>query len=386
MKTGDKIVLIWPNFSFYHIARFKALYKKIGDRLLGIELIGGIGDYETFSWRYDKRDNLPIITLFPDCDIKDVSRGMLGRSIVNTLKEHGAETIFVNGYSTQEYRIVINWAYAENKKCFIFSESKRDDHRRFFLKELFKTAVIKKLKGAICGGRLHKEYLTELGMPAENIFFGYDVVDNDFFRENGALARKDAGHNREKYALPEKYFLTCSRLTGEKNLMRLVGAYSLYRREAKGVTGISAPWSLVICGAGPQEHRLKTKIRRENIEGINFAGVQKPEELAVYYGLAGCFILASTREPWGLVINEAMASGLPVIATRISGAASELVFDGLNGYKFNPLDVREMAGLMLKMTRMDSGEILEMGRRAQAKIALYSPEYFAESVIKAANL
>ena len=389
-KEKSKITLIWPDFSFYHVTRFKALHARVGDRVLGIEFIGGAGDHETAQWRYTKRKNLPIVTLFPDKDIKELSRRALGHAVVNKLKQWNADAIFVNGYSTPELRIVIDWAYRNNKKCFTFFESKKDDFKRFFISEYFKKRIIKKLNGAICGGKLHRDYLIELGMPEENIYFGYDVVNNDFFKEKSLVAAKNDEFNRRQHDLPRNYFVTSSRFVRKKNLIRLLDAYKIYRNmfeseqnKSLHKTKMETPWGLVLCGDGSQKRKLVKKVERENIIGVKFAGSKEPEELALYYGLASAFILASTQEQWGLAINEAMASGLPILTTSVAGAGQELVEDGVNGYKFDPLDVGRLARLMLAMTNLGQKKLAEMGKKSREKITAYSPEYFAENIIKA---
>jgi glycosyltransferase involved in cell wall biosynthesis len=79
-------------------------------------------------------------------------------------------------------------------------------------------------------------------------------------------------------------------------------------------------------------------------------GFKQYPELPVYYGLASAFIHASTSEPWGLVVNEAMASGLPVVVSNRCGCAPDLVCDGRNGYTFDPRNVGQLAELMLRIS------------------------------------
>lgn len=374
-----RVALIWPSFYFYHIARFRAVFDKLGDKLLGIEIVGGMGDDYTGRWKYLERKDLPIITLFPNQDVRSIPRIKIGRELIKALQEFRADVVFVNGYSAQEFRMVIEWAKKNMVKCYTFSETKKDDFSRLFIKEWFKKGIVRKLYGAICGGHLHKEYLMELGMPGNRIFPGYDAVDNDFFREHSSLSKTQASENRIRYRLPEKYFISCSRFVRKKNLERLLTAYAIYRRMVLP----DVPWSLVLVGEGPEEHKLKAKASRERIDAVVFAGSHDPKSLAAHYGLASCFILASTTEQWGLVINEAMACGLPVLATKVAGAASELIEEGVNGYSFDPYNTKQIAELMARMHRMDTESLAKMGSASQNKINFYSPEYFAENLLKA---
>src|SRR5208337_5127598 len=78
-------------------------------------------------------------------------------------------------------------------------------------------------------------------------------------------------------------------------------------------------------------------------------GFKQYEELPAYYGLAGAFVHASTAEQWGLVANEAMASGLPVLVSNRCGCATELVEEGRNGFAFDPENVEQLAGFMRRL-------------------------------------
>ena len=377
---NKKIALIWPTFSSYHLARFRAVFNKIGDNLLGIEFFGGDGDDETGRWRDLDRQGLPIITLYPN-NIQNVSRISIGIEAVRKLKEFQVDSIFVNGYSKPELGVIIKWAKENNKSCFIFFESKKDDSRRFFLIEYIKRRIIRNLNGAICGGKQHKDYLVSLGMPEKRIFFGYDVVDNEFFKVNSTIAKNNENNLRLEYNLPKKYFLCVSRFVKKKNLLRLIAAYGLYKKKV-----LSDAWSLVFCGEGKQEQIFRKKIKKLGISDIHFVKSQNKHELAIYYGLATCFILPSTIEQWGLVINEAMAAGLPILVTKSSGAAHELLESGVNGFGFNPFDINEIADFMIKIHYLDIEKLAEMGRASEDKIRHYTPNYFADNILNAVSL
>ena len=111
-------------------------------------------------------------------------------------------------------------------------------------------------------------------------------------------------------------------------------------------------------------------------------GFKQYEELPSYYAAAGAFIHASTTEQWGLVVNEAMASGLPVLVSNRCGCASDLVQDGVNGWTFDPTDEEQLAELMLKISS-DEALRSEMGRKSQEIIANWGPERFASGIADA---
>src|SRR5436309_12575145 len=112
----------------------------------------------------------------------------------------------------------------------VMSESSRQDEPRTWWKETIKRGIVALYSAALVGGQRHVEYLVELGMPRERIFTGYDVVDNEHFRQKAEEVRSQKSEVRQKYGLPENYFLASARFIPKKNLQRLIRAYSVYRR------------------------------------------------------------------------------------------------------------------------------------------------------------
>ena len=114
-----------------------------------------------------------------------------------------------------------------------------------------------------------------------------------------------------------------------------------------------------------------------------FAGFRQIEELPAFYAGAGAFVHPALEEPWGLVINEAMASVLPVLSSISVGAAEELVVDGETGYLFDPGNIEEMANAMSKVTGMTQEERLTMGRAAFEMVEQKAPvKAFGEGLAK----
>ena len=259
------------------------------------------------------------------------------------------------------------------------SESQKRDFPRVPWKEGVKRALFKLFDAALVGGTPQVEYARELGFAPEVIFTGYDVVDNLFWQKQAALARRNGHGWRLKLGLPEKFFVAVNRFIPKKNISGLIQAYSLYKSRA----GDQA-WSLVICGGGPLEEEIRGLIAAVGLQSdILLPGYQNAEEMAVFYGLASAFIHTSSHaEQWGLVVNEAMASGLPVLVSEICGCAQDLVQNGVNGFTFDPLDLEGLARLMLKMS---SGQVdlAAMGAASRRIIAAWTPEVFARGLLQA---
>jgi glycosyltransferase involved in cell wall biosynthesis len=256
------------------------------------------------------------------------------------------------------------------------------DYPRYFWKEGLKRTIVSKFDSAVVGGIPHMDYVKTLGLHSNYIYYGCAVVDNDYWAGWAERVQETPQFWRQKYGLPERFFMTSCRLVPKKNVAGLLKAYSHYRKQYS-----DNPWPLVIAGDGPLRSELVHLAENLGIdELIHFVGYKSANDLGPIYGLASVFILASAfSEQWGLVVNEAMAARKPVLVSRICGCASDLVIDGITGFTFNPDNVEEIATLLLKMSRGDY-DLQKMGHEAQKKIEQYSPELFAQHAIEAAEL
>lgn len=219
-------------------------------------------------------------------------------------------------------------------------------------------------------------------MPEELIFTGYDVVDNDHFAVNADAARHLAVGVREKHQLPQHYLLCCARLVEKKNLSRLIKAFriSIDRATAHDL-------HLVIVGPGPLEAELLSLVETLHLAGrVHLKGAKSYDDMPAFYGLAEAMILPSTTEQWGLVVNEAMAAGLPVLVSERCGSSFDLVREGRNGFTFDPYDVQAIAEAIERITAPGCDR-LAMGRESRQIIAGWGLDRFAagfEAAAKAA--
>ena len=266
------------------------------------------------------------------------------------------------------------------------SESNAWDETRVTWKEWIKGCVVKMCSASLAGGRPHADYLAQLGMPRDRVFLGYDAVDNDYFSTKADESRKQNAETKKKLGLPDHYFLASARFVEKKNLTRLIQAYARYHelvgKEESGKQK-SAIWKLVLLGDGPLKSDLCRLISDLNLNGhVQMPGFVQYPQLPAFYGLAGAFVHASTTEQWGLVVNEAMASGLPVLVSNRCGCAQDLVQDGVNGFTFDPENTGGLADLMLKISVSDF-PLPAFGDASRRIIADWGPERFA-SGLKAA--
>jgi 1,2-diacylglycerol 3-alpha-glucosyltransferase len=375
MPPAKKIVLIWTNLGPYHLARVAATQRLGRERGWEVGALELAGRAKTYPWIVQEQAGSPT-TLFPEMAVEEVPSWISVRRAWEFFNGMQPDALAVCGYDSPVMLAALAWSKKHKKITILMSDSKADDQPRRSWKELLKRRLVRCYDAGLVAGSPHIEYAISLGMPPQRIFCGYDVVDNDGFAQGAAAARKREAQWRQRLNLPNPYFLTVSRLIKKKNLFRLIEAYKKYRS-----LSCFPPWDLVICGSGPLEKPLKDSAA--GLPAIHFAGFKQIDELKAYYGLAGVGILASSHfEQWGLVVNEAMAAGLPVLVSRACGCARDLVQEGVNGFSFDPHDLEGLAGLM---TEMSSGEVdlQALGEASRRLIADWHPEVFAENLFRA---
>lgn len=362
----------------YHVARLAAAGRCLGrESVIALEVAHESREY---AWDPVRSAGFVRRTLITEQEYEDVPASELRRRVRVALDEAMPVAVAVNGWAFPEARAAIAWCRRNRRAAVIMSESQAHDAPRTWFRETPKRAVLAHADAALVGGERHADYLVQLGLPRERIALGYDAVDNEYFRTGAAVARASRDETRRRLGVPPRYLLASARFIPKKNLLRLVEAYASYRRHAG-----ERAWDLVVLGDGPERPRLEARRRELGLEAsVWMPGFKQYGELADYYGLAKAFILPSTTEQWGLVVNEAMASGLPVLVSATCGSA-ELVRSGVSGYHFDPESVADIARVMVQITE-DEPKLASIGAAAARDVERVSPEAFAQGLERAIEL
>jgi len=386
MVDKPSIGVVFHHIGPYHHARLNAA----ADRLSVTGFEWSAKGYDAWGAaatpaRYQK------VSLFPEATAHCPGNAKLKQAFWTALEQTNPDVVAVNGWNNFGSLIAANCCLRRGIPMVVMSESSRQDEPRTWWKEAIKRRIVGLYSAALVGGQRHVEYLVELGMPRERIFTGYDVVDNHYFRQKTEEVRSQRSEVRQKYALPENYFLSSARFIEKKNLPRLIRAYAEYRQKSQG-TGVTdpgynggAPWDLVLLGDGPLRETLNSQLSTLNLNAyVHLPGFEPYDELPVYYALAKAFVHASTSEQWGLVVNEAIASGLPVIVSNRCGCAPELVKG--NGFTFDPTNEDELATRLLEMASLSDQERKHLVDNSYRIAANFAPERFGEGLERAARV
>jgi glycosyltransferase involved in cell wall biosynthesis len=385
MERKPAVAVVFHHIGPYHHARLNAATDRLS--VTGIEWSAKGHD----AWGApDSASRYQKISIFPEATDDHPQKSDLRRAFWSALEQTNPDVVAVNGWNNFGSLIAARCCVRRRIPMVVMSESSRQDEPRTWWKEAIKRRIVGLYSAALVGGQRHVEYLAELGMPRERVFTGYDVVDNHYFRQKAEEVRGQSSEVRQKYALPENYFLASARFIEKKNLSTLIEAYAEYRDRLKG-TGVTDPgynsgvlWDLVVLGDGPLKAdlcRLISDLRLK--EHVHLPGFKPYDELPVYYALANAFVHASTTEQWGLVVNEAIASGLPVIVSNRCGCAAELV-NG-NGFTFDPTNEDELATRLLEIASLSDEERKHPGDNSYRIAANFEPERFGEGLERAAT-
>lgn len=378
MSMTPLVCWIVVNSVPYHEARARAVAAAGDLRICMVQLT----EVDTFRVLQRPRESDVICryTLFPDTPFSEIRGRKMARRIWERLDEIKPAIVCINGWSFGGSIAALGWGLSRRIPVIVMSDSTEIDEDRHWWLEAVKRRILALCSAALVAGTPHSGYLQVLGTGAERIFKGYDAVDNEHFARGAAAARRRERQLRSALGLPSRYFLACARFSRKKNLLALLDAFASYRQ----LHEVDA-WSLVIVGDGElRSELLAARDRLGLADHVLLTGAKPYDELPAYYGLAGAFVHASTTEQWGLVVNEAMASGLPVLVSNRCGCAVDLVQEGRNGFLFDPYNKFSLA-IALHRVATSGSALDEMGRISRRIIARWSPENFARNLSRAAD-
>jgi glycosyltransferase involved in cell wall biosynthesis len=374
---SHRLVVVTEIIAPYRIAVFNALAQHVGIDLKVIFL--SETDPTLRQWRVFKDEIRFSYEVLPSWRFRaGGSHFLLNAKLSACLHEFSPEAIICGGYNYVASWQAQMWARRRRVRFVLWSESNKQDARGQrksveFLKAYFR----KRCDGFVVPGKSAFEYLRLLGAPEEKIFAAPDAVDNAFFAAQAEEAKRQPAAFREKLGLPRRFILFVGRLVPEKGVFELLEAY------AKLEGGLRAEVGLMFVGDGVSGDDLEQQAKRISPGAVYFPGFAQREDLAGLYALAEVLVLPTHSDPWGLVVNEAMACGLPIIVSSVAGCAADLVEDGWNGYVVPPRDSEKLSVAINALVRQPELK-QRMSARSSERIRNYSPEACADGLAAAA--
>lgn len=310
----------------------------------------------------------------------DRFRGCDTPAIRTVLVKEAYDAVVVNGWHLLSYWQAIRAARRAGIPVLVRGDSQLVSSRgqlRRAVKRVVYPYLLRSFETCLAVGQRNADYYREYGVPPERIGCSPHCVDNDFFRRSAESARRNRGDLRRTLGIPESVvvFLFVGKLIDKKRPMDFLTALESVRRQHADV------WGMVV-GDGALRAEAEAYRARHAVP-CTMTGFLNQQQIARAYAAADALILPSTGgETWGLVVNEAMASGIPAIVSDQVGCAPDLIVEGETGFTYPCGDVAALAD---RMSRLATNARLRtaMGTRARRHIADFSPEAAAAGVVGA---
>jgi glycosyltransferase involved in cell wall biosynthesis len=200
--------------------------------------------------------------------------------------------------------------------------------------------LLKRADAFLALGIPAQEYLLGMEVVKKKIYLGAQAINNEFWKK--ASASVDRIQLRRELNISGKCFLTVGQLIERKGIDLLISAWAGMQDRFKYDN------TLIIVGSGSELEKLKQLASNYDLTHLKFFQHQSPEQLAHLFAAADVMVFPTLADVWGMVVNEAMACGLPVLASCYSGAAHGLVAGSGAGEVFDPLDVPGFSDLLAR--------------------------------------
>jgi glycosyltransferase involved in cell wall biosynthesis len=287
------------------------------------------------------------------------------------------DAVVVNGWQLLTYWQAIRAARALRLPVFVRGDSQLNAERSGLraVKRLVYPHLLKLFDGFLTVGVRNREYYQRYGVPDARLWPAPHAVDNAFFAAAADRARAPHGQARARFQIPadKTVFLLAARLVDMKRPLDFLRALRAAHDARGDVHGL-------VVGDGPLRAVMEAEARSLGAP-CTFAGFLNQREMGTGFAAADALVLPSDgRETWGLVVNEAMAAGLPALVSEAAGCAPDLIVHGETGFVFPCGDVAALARLMQSAGRH---ALAALGRSAARRVQSYSPDGAAAGTVAA---
>jgi glycosyltransferase involved in cell wall biosynthesis len=372
-----RIVAVHMDFSLHwpaRLAKFRELVECNGAEITIIEVamrgspydfsrIGRLADASTRGW----------LSLFGNIRLSYLSPRLIARELWRVLDRIDPDVVLSGPIAFPAGATAVRWCRTRRRGVVVMNNARLEDVPRSRLVNTIKRHVYRNVDAMLAPATSHLASCGHFGIPDARVFFGVNVIDNEWFASRAEMQRRSGNREICGVRLPANFFLGVGRQVTKKNWPGLISAYGLYRQT------VDQPWDLLLVGNGVQRNAIVNRIRKVGSRGISLVPMVTQEELCTLYATANCLVLPSYYgETWGAVVNEAMACGLPVLVSNECGCVQTLVRPGENGWQFSPHSPAELTAAMVRIASLSPTDRENMGKASQEIIREWSLDRFAE--------
>jgi glycosyltransferase involved in cell wall biosynthesis len=326
---------------------------------------------QSFVWDIDLLDGYQAKFLGPRARIRN-ARGffsLIVPEIWTEIRSGKYEAVIIHGHKYAVYWLALLAAKLSGVKVMMRCETHLGLQR-----SRWKLFLRRPLIGLLCGlcdrllaiGTANRNFYLDLGVPEEKICLVPYTVDNQRFTRASSLSDGERLRKLNELGVPpdRPVLLYASKFQRRKHPDDVL-------RAAAELLHRGAQFTLLMVGDGEMRDELERLVRELGLDNVVFAGFVNQSSLPTIYGVSDVFVLPSENEPWGLIVNEVMCAGLPVVVSDEVGCVPDLIAHGDNGFLFKAGDVRGLVEALHPLLA-DPQLRCRMGRRSRKRIESWS--------------
>jgi len=283
--------------------------------------------------------------LFPDKSYDEISISTIRGTFLDKIKEINPDVVIAGSIVFFAGALGLRWAKNNGKKFIMFDDAKPSQIKRNFLVQWIKDLITHRIDGLWLPSNEYDEAYTKFIDKDMLVCYGYNCIDNELFKF------KETRENNFNT------IICVARLVPIKNIDFLLRAWKLIEKRRPN-------YKLGIIGDGPEFGVLNELATNMGLKTIVFLGAVNNSDIPTYFYNSSAFILPSLSESWGLVVNEAMASGLPLLLSNKINASNTLLHEGENGFGFEPTNVKKIAEKIIRFIDLDEKEKKKMSENS----------------------
>ncbi|MBC5773488.1 glycosyltransferase family 4 protein [Pontibacter sp. KCTC 32443] len=334
------------------------------------------GFKKTISW------DIPLLEGYDYMFVKNTAvnpsttkfNGIVNPTITNEIESFGATHILVYGWSFNSHLKII-WHFYNKAKIIFRGDSTLLDEKPGFktlMRRAFLTLVYKHIDVALYVGENNKQYFQKHGVPNRKLLYAPHAIDNDRFSSSEHDIKAAELRRELKIDANRKVFLFTGKFECKKNPKLLINAFKKLNHPET---------FLLMIGNGALEDELKQLAQESS--NIKFLPFQNQSMMPIVYRLGDVLVLPSQGpgETWGLCLNEAMASGLAVVASNKVGGAKDLIDECNNGYIFETDNLNQLIVILDEISNKANEQIKHMGKASQIKVGCWNYHEICSALI-----
>lgn len=378
-----RVIAIAPHPIQYHAPLFRALATRpeIDFEVAFLELLDdqrqGQGFGVAFQW------DVPVLEGYRSRVLPTVryARGQWGRALRARacLRDLDPDVVLLTGWQTFPLIQLLSAARRMGLPVLMRGESHALKTRSSIVNR-FHGWLFRQVDGFLVIGRANRALYEAHAIPASRLYDAPYFVDNERFAAEASTWRERRREVRSNFGIPERAisFLYAGKFEAKKHPQHFLAALSRLARKRPDL-----PLHGLFVGDGLLAHELRAAASARSVP-VTFAGFMNQSEIAKCYVAADALVLPSDYgETWGLVVNEAMACGLPALVSDRVGCGPDLVLDGETGERYPFGDIDAMANVLEKWTEAPE-RMRQMGRAAEKHVRChYTIGRSVEAVLQA---